>query len=78
MPGSFSSSAVEAVLMLMDEVLSLWPGVPAVMTGEAFCEAKCLGSLAQDVTIVSTLRVTSAKAGLLLGDSCLIYANKCS
>jgi len=68
MPGSFSSSAVEAVLILIDEALSLWPGVPAVMTRDAFCEAKCLGSLAQDVTIVSTLRVTSAKTSLLMGD----------
>jgi hypothetical protein len=53
--------------MLIDEGLSFWPGVPAVMTCDPFCEAKCLGSLAQDVTIVSTLRVTSAKTGLLLG-----------
>jgi hypothetical protein len=54
--------------MLIDKALSSWPGVPAVITCDAFCEAKCLGSLAQEVTIVSTLRVTSAKAGLLMGD----------
>src|SRR5205809_5471846 len=64
-PGSFSSSSVDAVLMLIDE--GLWPGVPAVMTCDAFCETKCLGSLAQDVTIVSMPIVTSAKMGLLLG-----------